>query len=131
MRDNDHRHALIGKCTHDIEHLTDHLRIECRGRLVKEHDLRTHRKRTGNRDTLLLTTREVVRIGIRLFRKPHTCEQFTRRLFCLVTRGIFTLEVWSRNTLATNYLTYYFVAPKPMAQKGKPFTIGTTLMVKW
>lgn len=48
-----------------------------------------------------------------------------------LTRGIFTLEVWSRNTLATNYLTYYFVAPKPMAQKGKPFTIGTTLMVKW
>lgn len=48
-----------------------------------------------------------------------------------ITRGIFTLEVWSRNTLATHYLTYYFVAPKPMAQKGKPFTIGTTLMVKW
>ena len=48
-----------------------------------------------------------------------------------LTRGIFTLEVWSRNTLATDYLTYYFVAPKPMAQKGKPFTIGTTLMVKW
>ena len=48
-----------------------------------------------------------------------------------LTRGIFTLEVWSRNTLATHYLTYYFVAPKPMAQKGKPFTIGTTLMVKW
>lgn len=48
-----------------------------------------------------------------------------------LTRGIFTLEVWSRNTLATNYLTYYFVAPTPMAQKGKPFTIGTTLMVKW
>ena len=48
-----------------------------------------------------------------------------------LTRGIFTLEVWSRNTLATHYLTYYFVAPTPMAQKGKPFTIGTTLMVKW
>ena len=48
-----------------------------------------------------------------------------------LTRGSFTLEVWSRNTLATNYLTYYFVAPTPMAQKGKPFTIGTTLMVKW
>ena len=48
-----------------------------------------------------------------------------------LTRGIFTLEVWSRNTLATDYLTYYFVAPTPMAQKGKPFTIGTTLMVKW
>ena len=48
-----------------------------------------------------------------------------------LTRGIFTLEIWSRNTLATNYLTYYFVAPTPMAQKGKPFTIGTTLMVKW
>lgn len=48
-----------------------------------------------------------------------------------LTRGIFTLEVWSRNTLATHYLSYYFVAPKPMAQKGKPFTIGTTLMVKW
>ena len=48
-----------------------------------------------------------------------------------LTRGIFTLEIWSRNTLATHYLTYYFVAPKPMAQKGKPFTIGTTLMVKW
>ena len=48
-----------------------------------------------------------------------------------ITRGIFTLELWSRNTLATNYLAYYFVASTPMAQKGKPFTIGTTLMVKW
>ena len=48
-----------------------------------------------------------------------------------ITRGIFTLELWTRNTLATNYLAYYFVASTPMAQKGKPFTIGTTLTVKW
>ena len=73
-------------------------------------------------------------VGPLYWREDNAVKQSSYTLLNLkaaLTRGIFTLEVWSRNTLATHYLTYYFVAPKPMAQKGKPFTIGTTLMVKW
>ena len=73
-------------------------------------------------------------VGPLYWREDNAVKQSFYTLLSLkaaLTRGIFTLEVWSRNTLATHYLTYYFVAPKPMAQKGKPFTIGTTLMVKW
>ena len=72
-------------------------------------------------------------IGSLYWREDNVVKQRFYTLLNLkaaITRGIVTLEVWSRNTLATNYLAYYFVAPTPMAQKGKPFTIGTTVGVK-
>ena len=29
VRDDDHRHALLRQLLHDLEHLADHLRVEC------------------------------------------------------------------------------------------------------
>ena len=83
MCHNDHRHALVGEGTHDIEHLADHLGIECRGRLIEEHHLRMHREGTCNGNTLLLTAREIVGIGIRLLRQPYTSKQLTRRFLSI------------------------------------------------
>lgn len=42
VRDDDHRHALLGQTDHDLEHLVDHFGIEGACGLVKEHGLGLH-----------------------------------------------------------------------------------------
>ena len=54
MRHDDHRHALARKLFHHLEHLTDQLRIERRGRFIEQDGLRIDRKRPRDADTLLL-----------------------------------------------------------------------------
>src|SRR5438093_351283 len=49
VRDDDHRHAVLREVGHDVKDFVDHLRIERRGGLVEEHDLRLHRQRTLER----------------------------------------------------------------------------------
>src|SRR5690625_1110809 len=53
--DDHHRHTLLRQFDHRVEHLVDHLRVQGRGGLVEEHQLRLHRERPGDRDALLLT----------------------------------------------------------------------------
>ncbi len=43
------------------------------------------------------------------------------------TMGKWTWEVWTKNTMNTEYMVYFFTASHKMGQKGKPFTIGTSL----
>ena len=75
MRDNDHRHAFLGQALHNLQNLADHLRVERRGRLVKQHDIRVHCKRTRNRDTLLLTAGQLRRESVRLVRKADALQK--------------------------------------------------------
>lgn len=42
VRDDDHRHALLGQAHHDLEHLVDHFGIEGACGLVKKHGLGLH-----------------------------------------------------------------------------------------
>ena len=42
-----------------------------------------HRESTRDGNTLLLTAREIVGIGIRLLRQPHACQQLTRRFLSI------------------------------------------------
>lgn len=42
VRDDDHRHALLGQTDHDLEHLVDHFGIEGACGLVKKHGLGLH-----------------------------------------------------------------------------------------
>src|SRR5680860_987200 len=72
---DDHGHATLGEVDHDVEHLLDHLRVERRGRLVEEHHLGIHRQRAGNRDPLLLTTRELCRVLVGLVGDVDSLEQ--------------------------------------------------------
>ena len=51
----EHGHAGGGQLAHGVEHFLDHLRVERRGRLVEQHDLRLHGERAGDGDPLLLT----------------------------------------------------------------------------
>ena len=40
VRDAEHGHAVVGELDHDVQHFLDHLGVECRCRLVEQHDLR-------------------------------------------------------------------------------------------
>ena len=62
--DDDHRHAVVGEPAHHVEHLADELRVERRGRLVEEHQLRLHGERARDRDPLLLAARELRRVAV-------------------------------------------------------------------
>jgi hypothetical protein len=56
---HDHGHAVVRQLHHDIQHLADHLGVECRGRLVEQDELRLHREGAGDRDALLLAAGEL------------------------------------------------------------------------
>ena len=47
------------------------------------------------------------------------------------TRGIFTWELWGKNLTETKYLAYYFKAPTDFAQRGKPISLGTSIIVNF
>ncbi len=49
-----------------------------------------------------------------------------------VTKGIFGLSVWTKNTLNTEYAAFYFeTESQNLAQKGNPFQIGVDLTVSF
>ena len=77
VRDDDHRHADLGEVAHHVEHLADELRVERRGRLVEQHQLRVHRQRARDRDALLLAAGERHRVGVVLVREADAVEQLT------------------------------------------------------
>ena len=58
--DDHHGAPFLGELAHDGEHLADEFRIERRGRLVEEDELRLHRQHAGDRDALLLTAGEAL-----------------------------------------------------------------------
>ena len=38
MCNNNHGHSFLGKLFHQLQNLSNHLRIQCRSRLVKKHN---------------------------------------------------------------------------------------------
>src|SRR5437879_9375262 len=76
---DDHRRALVGQLLHDLQDLADQRRVESRRRLVEEEDLRLHRERPGDRDSLLLAARQAPRILVALLRPPDFREALLRR----------------------------------------------------
>ena len=54
VRDDDHRHALLGQTHHDLEHLVDHFGVKGARGLVEEHGLGLHGKRASDGYALLL-----------------------------------------------------------------------------
>src|SRR5205085_11201589 len=75
-----------GKLDHDIEDLLDHLRVERRGRLVEQHDLRLHAQRARDSDALLLTAGKLAGILVRLLRDAHPLEVEAGSLLGLLLR---------------------------------------------
>jgi len=49
-----------------------------------------------------------------------------------VNKGIFELGVWTNNTLNTDYAAFYFESlGRSLAQKGRPFTMGVDLSIRF
>lgn len=67
----------------DAQHLLDHLRVERGCRLVKEHDLRFHRERPHDGETLLLAAGELAGVLARLVAQPHALQEGHRLLLRL------------------------------------------------
>src|SRR4051794_1350780 len=65
-----HRHSVPGQRHHRVQDLLYHLRVERRSRLVEQHGLGLHAKRSCNGDTLLLPARELRRILVGLIADP-------------------------------------------------------------
>ena len=76
VRHHDHGHTFFGQRLHHAQHFADHFWVECRGRLVEQHDARLHGQRWGNRLALLLAARELVGVGIDCFEQPDFPRQF-------------------------------------------------------
>ena len=77
--DDEHRHAVAREIAHHDQHLADELRIERGCDLVEEHHMRVHHQRARDRDSLLLTAGELVRMLTRLLRQPDAREQLGAR----------------------------------------------------
>ena len=54
--------VLLRELNHNVQDFLDHLRVERRGRFVKQDDGLLSAQGTGDGDALLLTTREILRI---------------------------------------------------------------------
>ena len=76
----DHHHgpALDRQILHDGQHLPHQFRVESRGRLVEEHQLRLERQRAGDADALLLSARELVRVLVGLAGETDLVQQLLR-----------------------------------------------------
>jgi len=61
--------------SHHDQHLADELGVERRGDLVEEHDVRIHHQSPGDRHSLLLPARELVREPVRLLLEPDALEK--------------------------------------------------------
>ena len=90
VRHDRHGHAVGGELAHEIKHLADHLGVERARRLVKEHHVRLHAQRADDRNALLLSAGEHVRILVCLIRKTDAFQKLHAALFRLVLR--FELE---------------------------------------
>src|SRR6218665_2550644 len=73
-----HRHARGGQVAHDREHLAPQSGSERGGRLVEQHQLRTHRQRARKGHALLLPARQLDRERIALVRQADTRQQRLR-----------------------------------------------------
>jgi hypothetical protein len=84
-----------GEVAHDLEHLPDELRVERGGRLVEQHHVGVHRQRTRDRDPLLLTARQVRRVGVDLLEQADALEVAPRDLDGLLLRCDRRTRCWA------------------------------------
>src|SRR5450759_4318618 len=79
MCDDNHRHAFACKSDHHVEDLMDQLHVNGGRRLVEQHELRVHGKRTRYGHALLLTATHLTRLVIGAMRQTDLCQ----KLHCL------------------------------------------------
>src|SRR3954451_3047844 len=99
VRDDDHRHSVPRERRHHVEDLVDHLRVERRGRLVEEHDLRGHGQGTRDRHALLLATRQLRGVLVSLRSDADPVEQLVGAALGLDLRLLADLDRPERHIL--------------------------------
>ena len=82
MCHDDDRHPLIGQFLDDLQHILDHLRIQCAGRLIHQDDIRVHRQRPHDGQALFLSAGELARILVFLIQQTDLGQQLTGVLLC-------------------------------------------------
>ncbi len=92
MRNDQHRHAVARQIAHHLKNFGRQLRIERRCRLVEQHDLRTHRKRARDRDTLLLAAGEFRRIFVLFVEQIDLGEELSPKVLRLPARQPLNLD---------------------------------------
>jgi hypothetical protein len=76
VRDDQERRLLhFVHLAQQVEHRVGRLRVEIAARLVGQHERRRHREGARNRDSLLLTPRQVVRLVMRTIGEAHLREE--------------------------------------------------------
>src|SRR3954447_21011096 len=99
VRDDDHRHSVPRERRHHVEDLVDHLRVERRGRLVEEHDLRVHGQGARDRHALLLAARQLRRVFVGLRSDADPAEQLAGAALGLGLRLLADLDRAERHVL--------------------------------
>ena len=87
VRRDHHRHPLGGELADRVQDLGDQHRVERARDLVQEQDVRVHRQRPDDRDSLLLTAREPVGVVVGLVRKTEALQQLSVALASASARG--------------------------------------------
>ncbi|MBK4998591.1 arylesterase [Pseudomonas sp. S31] len=94
MGHDQHRHACLSDLLNNIKYLTDHLRVECGGRLIKEQNFRFHRECPRNGAPLLLSTRKLSKPLVSVLSQSHSFQQPERFLLSIFP-GQSTNTHWS------------------------------------
>ena len=94
VRHHDHGHPVARQITHRLKNLTDQLRVECRGRLVEQHDVGFHRECTCDRHALFLASGQANRVLLGLLHQADSVEQLHRPLRGLLSWFTFD-RAWS------------------------------------
>ncbi len=68
---NHHRHTLRCQRSHRIKDLLDEFRVQSRGRLVKQNQLRLHGESSGYRDALLLPSGQLAWALVQVLGQEH------------------------------------------------------------
>ena len=85
MSNDHHGDMLLSKILDNLQDLTGQFWIKCRCRFIKKQDLRIHTERTGNGNSLLLSSGKLKRICLLLVCKAH----FLKKASCLGVNLIF------------------------------------------
>ena len=89
MRDDNHCHPGVRELPHYVQYLNDHFGVKGGGRFIEQHRLRFHGKCQHDCNSLLLATRQMIRLFFDLFNDSHAPEkcfgQLIRLLFADAT----------------------------------------------
>ena len=122
MGDNQHRASLLCQGEQNLQHLPDHLRVQCRRHFIEQHHLRMHGQRPHNRHPLLLTAGELSGVTVLFLLQPDAGKELHGFFFRLRPGHFSDLHRRQGNVLQNRFMGKQLVALKdhadPLPQPG-------------